>query len=314
MTTEWSEFIPPGKEPEVVELAGKWKHGWIPLDPTATSSKMKGRTGGKKWWSGKSSGGGARRVAGGGRGNGAPAEMQARMAKQKPESTKTIMGRGKKSGPFDVPGKPVEGGKKKVLPRSALRSNQYGHNAFSPGHDANKATGRGRDNIPSRLMADPDFNPDTYEAPAPKVDRVLFRKTPGQKKAGGKKYEVGFGRHNPTRAEADKALGYDKPTSSTKYPRTIHADKIRINPNGKEFESPDTAGFARAHGWNLPKDYQPSREQIEAARGALAKKLGVPKSQIKKSVGAMGFFHGKDVYVPNSSGGFTKRASSSGKA
>lgn len=46
-TEDWSEFIPPGTE---VELAGKWKHGWIPLDATAISAKMKGNTGGKKWW------------------------------------------------------------------------------------------------------------------------------------------------------------------------------------------------------------------------------------------------------------------------
>lgn len=45
---DWSEYT----QPEVVELAGKWKHGWIPLDATAVSSKMKGNTGGKKWWGG----------------------------------------------------------------------------------------------------------------------------------------------------------------------------------------------------------------------------------------------------------------------
>lgn len=40
------------RQAEVIELAGKWKHGWIPLDPTAVSIKMKGKTGGKQWWSG----------------------------------------------------------------------------------------------------------------------------------------------------------------------------------------------------------------------------------------------------------------------
>jgi hypothetical protein len=35
---------------EAIELAGKWRHGYIPLDTTALSSKMKGRTGGKQWW------------------------------------------------------------------------------------------------------------------------------------------------------------------------------------------------------------------------------------------------------------------------
>lgn len=34
-----------------IELAGRWKHGYIPLDAEALASKMKGRTGGKKWWS-----------------------------------------------------------------------------------------------------------------------------------------------------------------------------------------------------------------------------------------------------------------------
>jgi hypothetical protein len=51
-----------GMRTEVVELAGKWKHGYIPLDSVALASKMKGKTGGKKWWtggsrSGKGSGG-----------------------------------------------------------------------------------------------------------------------------------------------------------------------------------------------------------------------------------------------------------------
>lgn len=44
---DWSEFIPPER---VVELAGHWKHGYIPLDATAMNEKMKGNTGGKKWW------------------------------------------------------------------------------------------------------------------------------------------------------------------------------------------------------------------------------------------------------------------------
>ena len=40
----------------VIELAGSWKHGWIPLDAAALSDKMRGRTGGKQWWSGGGSG------------------------------------------------------------------------------------------------------------------------------------------------------------------------------------------------------------------------------------------------------------------
>src|SRR3954451_512328 len=51
---DWSEFIPPGR---AVELSGKWKHGYIPLDAAALSEKMHGRTGGAKWWN-KSEGGG----------------------------------------------------------------------------------------------------------------------------------------------------------------------------------------------------------------------------------------------------------------
>jgi hypothetical protein len=37
--------------PEAIELAGRWKHGWIPLDATAMRAKMKGGNG-KPWWSG----------------------------------------------------------------------------------------------------------------------------------------------------------------------------------------------------------------------------------------------------------------------
>lgn len=56
-TEDWSEFIPAPVDSEVIELAGKWKHGWIPLDATAVSSKTKGKGvggsgGNKKWWSG----------------------------------------------------------------------------------------------------------------------------------------------------------------------------------------------------------------------------------------------------------------------
>lgn len=320
MATEWSEFIPPGKEPEVVELAGKWKHGWIPLDATATSSKMKGKTGGKQWWSGKSSGGGARRVAGKGRKRKAAAAsdpmaaMHAQMAKQKPESTKTITDRARKTGSFDRPGQPVTGGKKKVLPRSALRSNQYGQNAFSPGWDEGKAANAGRDNIPARVLADPNFNADTYKPPSRKTDKVLFRKVPGQKPAPkGKRYVADMRKHNPSRADAAKATGTNAPSNPSTYPRTIQPGKITIKSGGWN-ESPDVSGFGKAHGWNLPEGHQPRKEQIEVARKALAKKLGVPQSQIKKSVGAMGFFHGNDTYVPNSSGGFTKRAPRPGKA
>jgi len=38
-------------EAEVLELAGRWKHGWIPLDAAAMRAKMKGGKG-KPWWSG----------------------------------------------------------------------------------------------------------------------------------------------------------------------------------------------------------------------------------------------------------------------
>lgn len=37
-------------EADEIELAGRWKHGYIPLDAEALASKMKGRTGGKRWW------------------------------------------------------------------------------------------------------------------------------------------------------------------------------------------------------------------------------------------------------------------------
>lgn len=46
-------------EPEVIELAGKWRHGWIPLDGAAVSAKTHGRQGAKPWWSG---GGGSKRT------------------------------------------------------------------------------------------------------------------------------------------------------------------------------------------------------------------------------------------------------------
>jgi hypothetical protein len=51
-----------GQAQRVIELAGRWKHGYIPLDSVALASKMKGKTGGKQWWtggarSGKGSGG-----------------------------------------------------------------------------------------------------------------------------------------------------------------------------------------------------------------------------------------------------------------
>lgn len=35
---------------EAIELAGRWKHGFIPLDGVAMREKMEGRTGGKQWW------------------------------------------------------------------------------------------------------------------------------------------------------------------------------------------------------------------------------------------------------------------------
>lgn len=60
-TEDWSEFIPPERQ-QTVELAGRWKHGWIPLDATAISSKMKGKSGGKRWWDKGGSGGNRKAV------------------------------------------------------------------------------------------------------------------------------------------------------------------------------------------------------------------------------------------------------------
>lgn len=72
-TEDWSEFVQVPVEAEIVELAGRWKHGWIPLDATAVASKTKGKgvggkSGNKKWWSsgsrkaGDSSNGAGRKV------------------------------------------------------------------------------------------------------------------------------------------------------------------------------------------------------------------------------------------------------------
>lgn len=41
--------LPDQTRTKIVELAGKWRHGWIPLDATAMSSKLKGGNG-KPWW------------------------------------------------------------------------------------------------------------------------------------------------------------------------------------------------------------------------------------------------------------------------
>jgi hypothetical protein len=49
-----------GMRAEVLELAGRWKHGYIPLDSVALASKMKGKTGGKKWWTGGGGSGGTK--------------------------------------------------------------------------------------------------------------------------------------------------------------------------------------------------------------------------------------------------------------
>jgi hypothetical protein len=57
---DWSEFIPPARPIELtnrvdtnaVELAGHWKHGYIPLDAAAWYDKTKGVRGGTKWWDG----------------------------------------------------------------------------------------------------------------------------------------------------------------------------------------------------------------------------------------------------------------------
>lgn len=56
---DWSEFVPPSHAVELtnrddaaVELAGHWKHGYIPLDAAAWHDKTKGVRGGTKWWDG----------------------------------------------------------------------------------------------------------------------------------------------------------------------------------------------------------------------------------------------------------------------
>lgn len=50
--------LPDQQQAQIIELAGKWKHGWIPLDGVAVASKMKGKTGGKRWWDGSAGKGG----------------------------------------------------------------------------------------------------------------------------------------------------------------------------------------------------------------------------------------------------------------
>lgn len=43
--------LPDEQTARVLELAGKWRHGWVPLDAVAMRAKMKGGNG-KPWWSG----------------------------------------------------------------------------------------------------------------------------------------------------------------------------------------------------------------------------------------------------------------------
>lgn len=50
--------LPDSRRTEVIELAGKWRHGYIPLDAAALASKMKGNTGGKHWWGAPKAGSG----------------------------------------------------------------------------------------------------------------------------------------------------------------------------------------------------------------------------------------------------------------
>lgn len=59
--------LPDETRTTVIELAGRWKHGWIPLDGTAIASKMKGKTGGKRWWDGGAGGSAKGRVRGDGK-------------------------------------------------------------------------------------------------------------------------------------------------------------------------------------------------------------------------------------------------------
>lgn len=82
-------------EDEVLELAGRWKHGWIPLDAAAMRAKMKGGKG-KPWWSG-----GKQRSA-------SPA---ARMRKSVEAGR---IARGEKKPPSFV-GVPKQGGERKVV-------------------------------------------------------------------------------------------------------------------------------------------------------------------------------------------------------
>lgn len=65
-------------EADAIELAGKWKHGYIPLDAVAMASKMKGGHG-KKWWDGpghSSGGGGAKKALHGSPKSGSPGTGQ----------------------------------------------------------------------------------------------------------------------------------------------------------------------------------------------------------------------------------------------
>jgi hypothetical protein len=75
---------------EAIELAGKWKHGYIPLDATAMASKMKGGKG-KPWWTGPGHSSGAKKALHGSPKSGSPGSSGkfTKMVKSGPAESKT---------------------------------------------------------------------------------------------------------------------------------------------------------------------------------------------------------------------------------
>lgn len=283
-TEDWSEFIPPGAE--VVELAGKWKHGWIPLDATAVSSKMKGKTGGKKWWSG----------------DGKAIGVPKRGGKQykKPTGWK----RTNELDKMDMPtrnkiGELNKAGKFREAQQEAIASRNH-----------NKRKLAEVDKTRNKMLTVKQVS-GAKTGRRPSTGPELPFKNPSSGSTAGKRDQRANNRLQ-TRDMSDKEFNDPNRTGERDFPNTdkpvppkaFKVDKLTVTagPVPGRGEIPgDRSGFLAAHGLG---GYN-QREAAKTARKMLAKKLGIPLSRLNDH----GHFNYSDFttgkfYYPKGDGSF----------
>lgn len=274
-------------DPIVVDLAGKWKHGWIPLDATAVGAKTHGRQGAKPWWTSDAKGHHAEPgKSGGGKGSDSTVSRLAALRRKPGESDQEYRKRLRESGAtvtnVSHPG-PEPQGPEQNRDYAILRGNQRDK------YKAARSSGKTH-----KQAMDAAHNP---ESRARALDNL-----------GGAGRTTQPLQRGVSKAEADRVLG-NTPDAKTERAVAKHLSgrnlPIRSTSRSEAVKNRDPGGFLKAHGLTGTGSGHPTREQEKAGRVALAKKLGIKPNELEDS-GNLFYTHRVtgDQYIPHASGGW----------